>query len=343
MTIELENIKAEIEEQKQAINSISLAIGNASLAGEYAPENSEEALGLKSFLKSGDLLETKSYNSSVSNDGGFTISPKIQNAVNSSIAEDSVIRKLAKIEQISTSSLEIICNSGSMEAGWTMETDDRKITQNGSFIKKVINVHELYAQPKASQRFLDDSFVNVESWLKEEISSSFANLEARAFIKGDGNKMPRGVLSAASEDNNMQLSEALSSDNLLDLIYLLPAKFHKNASFVMHPETVCMIRKLKENNSGRFLWNPSLESSRPSSILGIPVYEDANMPRPSEEGPHILLADFKQSYRIVDRSGMHLLRDPFTDKPFVKFYVTKRVGGDVVNDQAMVFLTLASN
>lgn len=332
-----EQITAELSKQKEMINSLSFTLSEGKISGNA---NDLETSGLKSFMKNGENLEVKSFNGTVANEGGHIISPKLQLSINNAISDVSVIRKLAKVESISTSSLEIIQTNGNFDAGWAMEAEPRSETGNANFVKKTIRTHELFAQPKASQRFLDDSLVNVESWLKEEVSHSFALLEAKAFINGDGQKMPTGILSASSKENSLELKSNLKSDDFIDLISMLPTQYQKNAAFVMHPETLSLIRKMKEDHSGRFLWNPSLETGMPSTILGIHVYQDKNMPRPNEKGQHIMLADFKHAYRIVDRSGIHLLRDPFTEKPFVKFYVTKRVGGDVVNKEAVTFMTL---
>ena len=296
-----------------------------------------------SYVRKGNStgLEFKSMNSINGEEGGFLVSSSVYRMVSSALDNLSIMRKLASVEKISGNSLDLIEESGNMSSGWVLETSNREVTENKTFSKRTINTNEMYAQPKATQKLLDDSSINIEKWLSEKIAESFANLESVAFFSGKGNDMPRGILTYDHSDiQTLKTSsdKTISYDNIMDLVHSLPFEYRQRASFIAHPQTICELMKIKEKSSGRYLWNPSLESDKPSMLFGLPIFEDRNMPQIASEKIVIILADFKKAYKIVDRTGIQILRDPYTDKPFVKFYATKRVGGDVVDKNAMKYL-----
>jgi HK97 family phage major capsid protein len=308
---------------------------------EIDEEESDLSKDFDSYIRKGstDGSEQSSLNSSVAEEGGYLVSKSVFRMVNDHLNNISLIRKLASVEKISTNSLDLIEEVGVNVAGWVLETASRETTASKNFTKKTIHTHEMYAQPKATQRLLDDSSINIEKWIAEKIAESFASLESAAFFKGDGDQMPRGLLTF--DENEVQAIKATGSinyDNIVDLLSALPFEYRQNASFVAHPQTICDLMKLKDQDSGRYLWNPSIDAQRPNMLFGIPVFEDRNMPQISEGKIALVLADFKKAYKIVDRNNIQILRDPYTDKPFVKFYATKRVGGDLVSNAAIKYL-----
>ncbi|MFN7038683.1 MAG: phage major capsid protein [Alphaproteobacteria bacterium] len=209
---------------------------------------------------------------------------------------------------------------------------------------KLEKVHELYAQPKATQKLIDDSSIDVEKWLGEKLLNSFAAMENRAFIHGDGIGKPRGILSynAGSEwgeieQINTGIIGDIKAESLFDLHFSLKEQYASRAVFLMHKTIVQKIRMLKDKNN-QYLWHPGLDKASPATLLGLPVKHCADMPLANDENACIAVADFKSAYKIVDRKGIKILRDPFTEKPFVKFYATKRVGGDVINYEAIKLL-----
>jgi len=332
--------KFELLEKKSAnMDKIEAAISRQSQ--EINQPNEDHDLEFDSYIRKGNSsgLVEKSLNSTIAEEGGYLVSKSVFRIVNDSLDEISLLRKLASVEKISTNSLDLIEESGSTNSGWVLETSVRETTNNKNFIKRVINTHEMYAQPKATQKLLDDSSINIEKWIAEQIAASFANLEAAAFYKGDGNQMPRGMLSYDSSTvQTVQTKGKISYDNIVDLLACLPFEYKQNASFIAHPQTICELMKIKDKSSDRYIWNPTIDSGRPSMLFGVPVYEDRNMPQIAEGEVALVLADFKKAYKIVDRNNIQVLRDPYTDKPFVKFYATKRVGGDVVNKSALKYL-----
>jgi HK97 family phage major capsid protein len=293
-------------------------------------------------------LETKSLSASSNPDGGYLINPQISKNIIAAIKNKSVMRQLAANETISSDSLDILEDMGKAGAGWVAETEARVDTSTPLFNKKKITVHELYAQPKATQKLIDDAHINIENWLVSKLTDIFSTIEDDSFINGDGKFKPRGILSYEAgsdhgkiEQINSGVSAGLTTDSLLKLYYSLHESYSGKASFLMHRSTSHQIRLLKDKLTDRYIWSPSLASDVPSTLLGVPLYFSSHMPEAKKDSIPIALADFNSCYRIVDRIGIRVLRDPFTDKPFVKFYTTKRVGGDVTNYNAIKLLKLS--
>ncbi|VVC30940.1 Phage major capsid protein, HK97,Phage capsid [Cinara cedri] len=245
------------------------------------------------------------------------------------------------------------------EAGWSGETiksgsknvSKYDFTQDTTTpqVKKIsIMTYELYAQPQISQRLLDDAFVDVESWLIEKVAETFGTKENEAFIKGNGNFQPKGILAYNDDEVEPLTNKQLDSDAITTLYYSLNEYYAKNASFLMNRSTLKSIRLLKSNSTGQYLWQPSLSLNVPDTLMGVPVYQSSHMPTPPNEEqikdatylPIIAVADFKQAYKIVDSKGMTILRDPYTNKPYVRFFITKRVGGEVINTNAIKMLKI---
>ncbi len=244
-------------------------------------------------------------------------------------------------------------------AGWSSETVDdedggnkskydfAKDTDTPKIQKISITTYELYAQPQISQKLLDDAFVDVESWLVEKIAETFSKEESEAFIKGEDTFQPKGILAYENGNSYNKIekvkTEKLDSDSTMMLYYSLDEYYSKNASFLMNRSTLKDVMLLKSKETGQYLWQPSLSLKAPDTLMGIPVYQSADMPpAPNNQLPVIAMADFKQAYKIVDNRGMRILRDPYTNKPYVRFFITKRVGGEVVNTSAIKLLKVAS-
>lgn len=296
------------------------------------------------YIRNGetDMLETKSL-SSAQEEGGYLLTPALYNKIVSAITAKSPMRQLASVETISTNALDVITEDGQFDCGWVLDGDERAVTTTPKLKQKRIAVHELYAQPKATQRLLDDAAINVEQWLNERLEDSFVKAENKSFINGDGVNQPFGILSNADvECVNSEEAECICMEDILNLINSLDETFLANASFLMNRTTLSEIQKLRDDN-GRFIWQPAVSESRPDTLFGIPVVCSSEMPSVTVGAKAIALGDFKSAYKIVDRSGVAVMRDPYTEKPFVKFYAVKRVGGDIVNSSAVKFLKIAAN
>jgi HK97 family phage major capsid protein len=174
-----------------------------------------------------------------------------------------------------------------------------------------------------------------------------ARLEAAAFIGGNGTSQPKGILTYAAgtsfgqiQQVNSGTSAVVTADSLVQLYFSLKDDYARNATFLMHRTTVQAVRLLKEATTNQYLWQPGLTAGTPNTLLGVPVVLAADMPVPAASSLSVAVGDFKRGYLIVDRIGIRTLRDPFTAKPFVKFYTTKRVGGEVINTDAIKILKL---
>jgi len=297
-------------------------------------DNLEETKSISNYIRKGvqDDLITKSF-SGAADEGGVTITPTLSKKIISMINQKSVMRRIASVEKISTRSLDIIFEDGNFAAGWVAEAGDRDETNTPRLRKKSIQAHEVYAQPKATQSLIDDAEINIENWLSERIADSFVKLENEAFITGDGSNKPNGFLVNA-DIAKINGGAEVTTDMLLDLINALDEGYLANASFVMNRKTLSSIQNLKDEND-RFIWSQSLSDPLQQTIFGIPVFISSHMPDVAGDSLSIALGDFKSAYKIVDRTGINLMRDPYTEKPFVKFYAVKRVGGDVINPAAI--------
>jgi HK97 family phage major capsid protein len=298
----------------------------------------------------GDLcnLQTKSLSVASDPDGGYLVSPQLSENIIRTVFETSPMRQLASVEIISSDSLEILEDKDEAVAGWTTESASVSDTATPQIGKKTINVHELYAQPKATQKLIDDSAIDIEAWLAAKIADIFGRKENTAFISGDGVGKPRGILTYTAGTDWGQIEQvasgssgAVTADKLVELFYSLKEGHATRAAFLMNRSTIDAVRKLKDSTN-QYVWNPGLAAGAPDTLLGVPVHQAADMPVPSSNSLSIAVGDFKSAYQIVDRAGIRVLRDPFTDKPFVKFYTTKRVGGDVVNFDAIKIMKLGS-
>ena len=293
------------------------------------------------FLRSGSMdFETKSLSTNANEDGGFMLRPDLEQKIVTGIRAKSPMRQLASVETISTNALDILIERNKFVSNWVADAAARDDTDNAQVTQKRISVHELYAQPKATQRLLDDSAINIENWISERLEDSFARLENASFISGNGANKPRGILNYGNDViNRIDVAEGgqIKITDIQALINALDEYYLPNASFLMHRTTLAQIQDLRDD-TGRFLWQASLSEKSPGTLFGIPVLCSSDMPDFTADNLGVILADFKAGYKIVDRVGIHSLRDQYTEKPFVKFYTVKRVGGDVVDANAIKVL-----
>jgi HK97 family phage major capsid protein len=294
-------------------------------------------------------LEHKSLSVGSERDGGYLVTSQMSRNMITTIHEMSPVRQLASIEVISTDSLDLIEDYNELTAGWTSETAPPQDTNTPQIGRKKIAVHELYAQPKATQKLIDDAAIDIEAWLTHKLTNIFAVMENSSFISGNGEGKPKGILSYEAgkewgkvEQINSGVKGGISADSLFNLYYALNETHAARASFIMNRTVLQQIRMLKDKNTSQYLWQPGLILGQPESLIGTKVLQVGEMPMQGDGSLSIALGDFAAGYKIVDRSGIRILRDPFTDKPFVKFYTTKRVGGAVTNYHAIKLLKLAA-
>jgi len=280
-------------------------------------------------------------------DGGYTVMPQMSNRIVEYRFESSPLRELATVETITSSSYEILVDADEFDAGWVSETGNRADTNNAQLKKIEITAHEIYAQPTATQKMLDDSMWDVEAWIVRKAGRKMGRVEATAFVTGDGVEKPRGILTYSAgtsfgqiEQINSANAGALGADDLIDLETALKEDYRGNAVFLMNRTTVGVIRKLKDSN-GQYLWQPGLANAVPATLLGYPYRVGSDMPQVANNALAVAFGDFREAYTIVDRADIRLLRDPYTAKPYVRFYMTARVGGAVTNFEALKLLKIS--
>lgn len=353
LSVSVDECKARLDRMEAAANRPSFGEAKSAHFTDSGYSDEHKA-AFCSYLRKGvefDLanLEKKAMSVSSDPDGGYLVSPQVSESIVKTVFETSPMRQLANVETISSDSLEIIEDNDEAGAGWTSETSSVSDTTSPEIGKKVIAVHELYAQPKATQKLIDDASVDIEAWLAGKISEVFSRKENTAFVSGDGVGKPRGILTYTAGTSWGQIEQISSgsagnvtADKLIQLFYALKEEYAVHATFLMNRATVQQARLLKESSTDQYLWQPGLAAGAPDTLMGVPVMQAADMPTPATDSLSVAVGDFRRAYTIVDRTGVRVLRDPFTDKPFVKFYSTKRVGGDVVNFEAIKIMKLAS-
>jgi HK97 family phage major capsid protein len=287
-------------------------------------------------------------------DGGYWVTPDMNGRIVKKVYETSPIRQYANVQSISTDALEGPIDNGEVTAGWVAETGTRSQATTPQLGQWRIEVHEEYSMPAATQKLLDDAAVDPEAWLAAKVAERFARLENTGFILGNGVGQPRGLFAyttAATADSSRawgtpeHLATGVSggwpasapADKLIDLMYKLKAAYRQGAAWVTNRALVAEIRKFKDGQ-GQYLWQPGLQSGQPQSILGYPVAEMEDVAAKAADSLSIAFGNIREAYTIVDRIGIRTLRDPFTSKPYVLFYTTKRVGGAMVNSEAVKFL-----
>jgi HK97 family phage major capsid protein len=311
-------------------------------------------------VKAEDLpeAERKALQAGSDSDGGYLLPHATMGRTLGKLYEQSTMRQLATVQTISTNDIEGLLDNDEADAGWVSELGTRSDTGTPEVGKWRIEAHEMYAMPKASQKILDDAAMDVEGWLAGKVADKFARVEGAAFWEGTGVGQPRGLAAypvAATADATRPWGtfeivktgangdfHSTKADPLQDLLGAFKDQYLQNASFCMRREVRTKIRKMKEATSDRYLWEPSLQVGQPDRLLGYPVRIDQYMPALATSSLSLAFGDFKQAYLIVDRMGMRTLRDPYTAKPYVVFYTTKRTGGGAQNTEAVKFLQFAS-
>jgi len=323
----------------------------------------EDAMGYKAafleYLRKDDRVlaadETKALSVGSDPDGGYVVDPDTSGRIVKKQFETSPVRQYASVQVISSDALEGLYDLDEAASGWVSETGSRAETGTPQLKQWRIPVHEQYAEPRATQKLLDDAYIDMEAWLADKVAEKFTRVENAAFVNGTGVGQPRGFLSYpagstipgqieqfATGVNGGFAATPNGGDKLISMVYGLKTNYRNNGVWFMNRTTTGAVRLLK-NNDGNYIWQPAVQAGQPSTLLGYPVGTFDDMPDFSTTGAlAVAFGDLAQAYQIVDRLGVRVLRDPFTAKPFVKFYTTKRVGGDVVNFEAIKLLKFAT-
>ena len=347
------------EEQLTMLDRKSQTIARPALAAA-TDFDAPHQKAFTAYLRSGEDdalrgldLEGKSMSTAVNSDGGYLVDPQTADTIRSVLNTTASIRSIANVVNVEATSYDVLIDTSDTGAGWADETTATTETGTPSIERITIALHELSALPKASQRLLDDSAFDIEGWLAGRIADKFSRAEAAAFVNGDGIDKPTGFMTHPDVANDSWSWGNLGyvatgmdgqfgdNDALIDVIYALGADYRANASFVMNSKTAGAVRKLKDND-GRFLWADSLAAGEPARLLGYPVLIAEDMPDVAAGANAIAFGDFAAGYTIAERPDLRVLRDPFSAKPHVLFYATKRIGGDVSDFAAIKFVKFSS-
>ncbi|SFZ85880.1 phage major capsid protein, HK97 family [Devosia enhydra] len=350
----LDRLNRAIDGAKAALDRQAVDRARPQLDGGSPAAADEYKQAFAAYVKRG---EEKALSIGSNPDGGYVVPQETEAAITRLMTALSPIRAIAGVRVISSGTYRKPVTLTGPAAGWAGETAARPETASPTLDSLAFPAAELYAMPAATSAFLDDAAVDVGAWLADEVNAAFAAQETTAFVSGNGTNRPRGFLNytqAAEDDWEWgkigYLPTGVSgdwpaedeSDVLVALVYTLKAGYRQNASWVMNRRTQGAIRKFKDAD-GNYLWQPAAGAGGRSTLLGFPLVEAEDMPDIGAAATPIAFGDFRRGYLVVDRQGVNVLRDPYSAKPHVLFYTTKRVGGGVQDFDAIKLLKFAAS
>ncbi|MBN9571363.1 MAG: phage major capsid protein [Alphaproteobacteria bacterium] len=362
----VDRINRTLDEQKHAIDELMLAAARPTLGGEYkaAPDDRlrERKAAFDRYVRKGDAagfaaLELKSLSAGSDADGGYVVPLETEQTIDRVLSKASPIRAIAAVRQIGSNVYRKPIASVGAASGWVAETATPTTTNAPTLSAIDFPAMELYAMPAATQTLLDDAQVDIEQWLASEVQIVFAEQESTAFVTGDGSNKPKGFLSYTKvadaswawdkigyvlSGGDGAFAASAPTDALLDLVYAPKQGYRANAHWVMNRKTEAAMRKLTDE-AGNYIWQPGTRAGEAASIFGYPVMEAEDMPYIASASYSIAFGDFARGYLIVDRVGIRTLRDPYSSKPYVLFYTTKRVGGGVQNFEAIKLMKFSAS
>ncbi|WP_454657673.1 phage major capsid protein [Bosea beijingensis] len=358
----LVRMDAALDDTMRRIDRLTLERSRPALGqdGPRDPLTAEHKAAFGAYVRTGEAgglkrLEAKALSAGSGPDGGYLAPATVEGEILRRLATVSPIRALATVRTISSGTYKKAFSTTGPASGWVAETAARPQGASPTLAELSFPAMELYAMPAATQTLLDDAIVDIDQWIAEEVESAFAEQEGAAFVNGDGVDKPKGFLAyptvaeaSWSWGNIGALNTGVAgafpasnpSDVLVDLVYALKAGFRQNASFVMNRKTQATVRKFKDS-TGNYLWQPPASAGAPATLLGFPLVEAEDMPNIANNAVSIAFGDFRRGYLVVDRAGVRILRDPYSAKPYVLFYTTKRVGGGVQDFAAIKGLKFA--
>jgi HK97 family phage major capsid protein len=361
----MDRINRAVDDQKKLLDQLVLKKARPQLGGsargELSPDMVEHKAAFDAYMRRGDEaglreLEAKALSSGSGADGGYLVPPETDTEIGRRVSVVSPMRALSTVRTVSSAILKKPFTTAGLFTGWVAETAARPQTATPQLAELSFPTMELYAMPAATQGLLDDAAVDIEAWIAGEVDIVFAEQEGDAFIRGDGINKPKGFLSyTAVADAGWSWGNlgyvatgtagawkaAGPSDTLIELIYALKAGHRQNGTFMLNRRTQSDIRKFKDAD-GNYLWRPPASAGQPASLMGFPIAEAEEMPDVAANALAVAFGDFRSGYLVVDRAGVRVLRDPYSAKPYVLFYTTKRVGGGVQNFEAIKLVKFAA-
>ena len=351
------------DERMTMLSSKTMTYGRPALSARAEVEV-PHGKAFAAYLRSGDddglrglVLDGKAMSTAVAADGGYLVDPQTADRIRSMLVSTSSIRAVANVVNVEAASFDVLIDRSEIGSGWATEAAAQAETGTPAIERISIKLHELSAMPKASQRLLDDSAFDVEGWLAGKIATRFIRAESAAFISGDGVDKPRGFLTPSKVANASWAWGSIGyvpsgaagdfpgtnqADCIVNLVYALGADYRANANFVMNSKTAGAVRKMKDAD-GRFMWSDGMAAGEPARLMGYPVLICEDMPDIAANAFAIAFGDFAAGYTVAERPDLRILRDPFSAKPHVLFYASKRVGGDVTDYAAIKLMRFATS
>jgi HK97 family phage major capsid protein len=358
-TEKVDRISRALDEHKRALDQLNLKRARPALGrdGGFQAMPSEHKQAFEAYIRSGDdrlirALDSKAMSYGSGQDGGYLVPDETEAAIGRRLAQISPIRSIASVRQVSGAVLKKPFSISGPAVGWVAETAARPETASSTLDELQVPTVELYAMPAATASLLEDAVVDVDQWIASEVETAFAEQEGAAFVSGDGTNKPKGFLAYTQAAEaawawgklgyvltgvSGALPASDPSDVLIDTVYALKAGYRQNANWVMNRKTQATIRKLKDAD-GNYLWQPPAAPGSRAMLMGFPLVEAEDMPDIAADATPIAFGDFARGYLVVDRTGVKVLRDPYSAKPYVLFYTTKRVGGGVQDFDAIKLL-----
>jgi HK97 family phage major capsid protein len=347
-------ISQALDRQKVELDRLALKGRRPELGSERRIEASEHKAAFETYVRTGEAgglkrLEAKAISSVTTPDSGYLVPPETEAEIGRRLSVVSPIRGIAGVRTVSSNSYRKPFATTGFETGWVGETDARPETDTPTLVELEYPVMELYAMPAATAAMLDDTAIDIDQWIASEVDTAFAEQESAAFVNGDAVKKPKGFLDYTKvaeaswawgslgylvTSASGAFAASNPSDVLVDTIYALKAGYRQNAHWVMNRKTQAAIRKFKDAD-GNYLWAPPATPNGRATIMNFPVAEAEDMPDITANSFSIAFGDFSRGFLIVDRQGVRVLRDPYSQKPYVLFYTTKRVGGGVQDFDAV--------
>jgi len=366
----LDKVNAELTKLSKDLDEIAKK-ANRPPAGDggASQEKAEHKKAFLDFVRKGvdsglADLQKKAMNVTTDGDGGYAVPEELDRSVLSLMQNESPMRRVCNVITVGSPDYKKLVNKHGAGSGWVDEDDARPETGTPALDVVTAVMGEIYANAFATQTVLDDAFFNVEQFIISELSSAFALEEGAAFVTGNGTKKPKGFLAytqASTDDGTRAFGQVQyvatgtsgafdtasatvsPADDLITLIHKVKSGLRQGAAFMLNSATLAAIRKWKSYGDGNYIWQPGLQAGQPSQLLGYPVVENEDMPDIGSGTTPIAFGNWKRGYTIVDRIGIRTLRDPYTNKPYVGFYMTKRVGGMLVDSEAIKLLKLAAS
>ena len=355
----LARIDSALDKTKRRLDRVSLDLSRPRLGGAASEDRSarEHKSAFDLYVRAGESaglkgLEAKALSAGSGPDGGYLVPNNAEREILRRLAQMSPIRAIASVREISTHSLRKAFSTQGPAAGWVAEADPRPQTANQQIADMNFPAMELYAMPAATQTLLDDAVVDIEQWIADEVQTVFAEQEGAAFVNGNGVNKPQGFLAYQTVADASWIWGKIGfvvtgvsggfpttnpSDVLFNLVYATRAGFRQNGKFVLGRRAQSIIRQFK-TTTGDYIWQPPASAGAQATLMNFPVVEAEDMPDPAADSFSVAFGDFERGYVVVDRVGIRVLRDPYSAKPYVLFYTTKRVGGGVQNFEAIKLL-----